>query len=166
MFTFPQGAHVFELGCAEADWLTPMKEARPDLHLTGLDQRSVSRKGADVVILGDVMTAEIPPYSFDCIVSVSTVEHIGLGGYGDPLHEDGDAIAMERMASWIKPTGWIYFDVPYRPDGPYEVMKGKWRTYDEAQLQARLLTHWRERSRKIFTCGGDGPYIAIVAEPR
>jgi hypothetical protein len=42
---FPQHARVLEIGCAEADWQTPMLALRPDLQITGVDWRAVARPG-------------------------------------------------------------------------------------------------------------------------
>jgi hypothetical protein len=47
----PKGARVLEIGCAEADWLSSMREARPDLYLVGIDQRVTGdRKAADELV--------------------------------------------------------------------------------------------------------------------
>lgn len=164
--TLPHGAHVLEIGCAEGDWQTAMLAARPDLVITGIDWRSIARPGAEI-IQGDVMAYDFPAQAFDAIVSVSTVEHIGLGGYdNDPIDADGDTRCLDRCKRWLKPGGWIYLDVPYRPDGPY-VVSNNYRAYDEPALQARLLAGWRERYRQVCGQGAcDGPYIALVLEPQ
>lgn len=165
---FPNGACVLEIGCAEADWLTPMKALRPDLHLTGVDQRDhTKRPGADRLIKGDVLTANIfEPGQFDAIVSVSTIEHVGLGEYGDALNPDGDTVAMAHMKAWLKPGGVVYLDVPYRPDGPPRLTEPNFRAYDEPSLQSRILAGWTEVDREVFNPGHpDGPYIALVLKP-
>lgn len=166
MFEFPQGAHVLEVGCAEADWSAPMKELRPDLHITSVDVRKCKRPGADQLIVGNVLEADLfPPESFDAIVSVSTIEHIGLGFYGDPLDLEGDTIAMRHLRAWMRPEGWLYFDVPYRKAG-YALKSNKFRMYDDAALQTRLLTGWHERSRiTIQSDHPDAPYVALTVTP-
>lgn len=133
----PHGGRVLEIGCAEADWLTPMKAARPDLHLTGIDVRKAKRAGADEIVLGDALTHEFPEASFDAIVFVSALEHVGLGHYGDPVSPDGDTEVMRRCRRWIKPTGWVYADVPYLPD-EYTVCGTSHRIYDDAAIAERL----------------------------
>lgn len=160
---FPPGATVLEIGCAEADWQTPMLAERPDLQITGIDWRDCARPG--VTIRGDVLMQEFPPASFDAIVSVSAIEHIGLGVYdGDPVHEFGDSVTMARCAQWLKPDGWLYFDVPYRPNGSYEV-HGNFRAYDEAALQSRLIQpHFKVVKGMTVTTGHpDGPYAMVLA---
>lgn len=163
--TFPPHARVLEIGCAEDDWQSAMLAARPDLHIIGIDWRAIDRPGAEI-IRGDVLTYDFPSQAFDAIVAVSTVEHIGLGSYEkDPKDEHGDTHCLERCKQWLKPGGFVYLDVPYRPDGPYSV-NSNFRAYDEPALQARLLAGWRERYRQVCGVGiSDGPYIALVLEP-
>lgn len=162
---FPQGATVLEIGCAEANWITPMLKERPDLVIQGVDWRACERPGAHSVIRGDVLQMECED-RFDAIVSISAIEHIGLGSYNnDPLDESGDTIAILRAFQWLKPGGWMYLDVPYRPDGPYSV-NSNFRAYDEAAIQSRLIVGgFVERWRKVMWIRrGDGPYLSLVLE--
>lgn len=134
---FPVGARVLEIGCAEADWISPMLSLRPDLQITGIDWRPADRLGT--VIQGDVLTHVFPPLSFDAVVGISSIEHIGLGHYAnDPLDADGDVHTMQRVLSWLTPGGVVYFDVPYAPGG-FEVVGTSHRAYDLAAVQARLM---------------------------
>ena len=170
--SFPVGAHVLEIGCAEADWMTPMLAERPDLTITGIDWRPGTRPGT--VIRGDVLTHEFPDASFDAMVGVSSIEHIGLGHYDhDPDDPDGDAHCMARVKRWLKPGGLVYLDVPYGP--AYRRHGTEYRVYDDAALQQRLLTGFTEQRRWYArhddihtihpTCPtGDGMiYVALVA---
>lgn len=160
----PQGGRVLEIGCAEADWLTPMKATRPDLHLTGTDQRDhPARPGADLLVRGNVMDQTLfPQWTFDAIIAVSVLEHVGVGRYGDPVDECGDIRAMANLRHWLKPNGVLYFDVPWRPWGP----STPFRQYNETDLQNRLLLGWRiERRREFYPDHPDGPYVAVVVRP-
>ena len=135
--SLPHGAQVLEVGCAEDDFLTPMLKERPDLQLTGIDWRPCDRPGT--VIRGDVLTHDFPEASFDAVVGVSSIEHIGLGHYSqDPLDVDGDRHCLERVVKWLKPGGWVYADVPYDPAG-YFVHGTAYRVYDEAALASRIV---------------------------
>lgn len=162
--SFPPCAAVLEIGCAEADWIGPMLNERPDLNVTAIDWRVAKR--CVPTIQGDVLTYEWPAASFDAIVAVSTLEHIGLGEYEqDPKDEVGDCKAVDRAVTWLKPGGWVYFDVPYRPEGPYTVTD-KYRAYDEAALQTRLLRPGlRVRYRELHRASHpDGPYLSVVCD--
>ena len=133
---FPPSATVLEIGCAEADWITPMLAERPDLRITGIDWRRAERPCG--VIKGDVLTYDLAPESFDVVVGISSIEHVGLGHYdGDPLDEFGDQHCMERVLRWLKSGGWVYFDVPY--GDVYKVSGTAHREYDYLTLRERLL---------------------------
>jgi hypothetical protein len=163
MFTFPPHARVLEIGCAEADWSGPMKALRPDLHITSIDVRLAAATKSDLVIRGDVLTQDFGPDAFDAIVSVSTIEHIGLSAYGDPADVDGDIHTMQRCRSWISPTGWMYFDVPY---GKQYAAHRSYRRYHDAALRSRLLPGWKESARMVLEVDHpDAPYIALTVRP-
>ena len=42
---------------------------------------------------------------FDAVLSFSSVEHDGLGRYGDPLHPEGDLAAVTEIRSFLTPGG-------------------------------------------------------------
>jgi SAM-dependent methyltransferase len=108
------------------------------MDLVGIDQKPVSVKHPRHR-QGDVMREDLfPSESFDQIVSLSAIEHIGLGHYGDPKDPDGDTKAVANCIRWLKPGGWLYLDVPYDPTG-YRVQTTECRVYDDAALKSRLL---------------------------
>eukprot|EP01083_Nonionella_stella_P174164 602982_1 len=49
---------------------------------------------------------------FDWAASFSSIEHSGLGRYGDPLNPWGDVQAMFRVSCMLKPGGLFFFGVP------------------------------------------------------
>lgn len=135
--TFPPGARVLEVGCAEADWMTPMLALRPDLQMTGVDWRACERPGA-VTLRQDILAALFLPASFDVAIGISSVEHLGLGHYDqDPLDPEGDRRCMVRVARWLKPGGWAYADVPFEVGG-FRVVGTSHRVYDAETLHTRL----------------------------
>lgn len=165
LIEFPSGASVLELGCAEGDWIGPMKAIRPDLTITGIDYRSLKRHSANIV-QGDILTTkQFESESFDAVVAISSLEHIGLGSYGDPKDPDGDIATVRRVAEWLKPHGVFYFDVPYRPTGEYTVTKN-FRAYNPAALESRLLQASprlkREHAAQMEASHSDAPFIAVT----
>lgn len=50
--------------------------------------------------------------SVNCISCMHTVEHIGLGRYGDPIDYNGDIKAMKELSRVLTPTGNLLFVVP------------------------------------------------------
>lgn len=135
-------AKVLEVGCCEANWLTPAAAAWPDASFTGIDIRKSkdanSADGRVSRLRASVLNPDLfPADHFDAVVSLSAIEHIGLGHYGDPLDPDGDSKAVANIWRWLKPGGWFYFDVPYDPTG-YRVQGTKCRVYDDAEAMHRL----------------------------
>jgi SAM-dependent methyltransferase len=149
----PATARVLEIGCAEADWLTPASKTWPAMTFAGIDWRGCTRPGT--VTQGDVRTStNYPLGTFDWIVSISAIEHVGLGHYDqDPRDEHGDSLAIRNAYHWLKPGGWLYFDVPWNAGDSYEVCGSSHRIYDDIAIQGRLLQlpwreHWRGWARR------------------
>ncbi len=61
-----------------------------------------------------------------------TVEHIGLGRYGDPLDPDGDLKAVSELKRVTAPSGDILFVVPV---GKSRLMFNAHRIYSYAQIR-------------------------------
>lgn len=131
-------ARVLEIGCCEFDWLSRATVLWPEMSFTGVDWRAYKRPGRAQVIKGDIMTQTFAPESFDWIVSISALEHIGLGHYShDPVQADGDVVTLAKCWDWLAPGGYLAFDVPYNP-ATYEVVGTSHRIYDDAAIASRL----------------------------
>jgi SAM-dependent methyltransferase len=63
----------------------------------------------ETVVTCDAKKLIFPPDTFDVAVSLCTVEHIGLGRYGDEFDPDGDKVAMREMIRVLKPGGHLIF---------------------------------------------------------
>ena len=104
--------------------------------------------------------ADIPHRGvFDVALSVSSFDHDGLGRYGDPLAPDGDLVAMDAMAEYLKPAGsggvgsssgsgshgggLALVSVPVGPD---HVLWNAMRRYGRVRLPL-LLAGWRTLER-------------------
>jgi SAM-dependent methyltransferase len=140
--TFPPGATILELGCAETNWLERMAQADPTFALTGVD---VFPQPRERVIAGDACNPNLfAPDTFDRIVLLGALEHFGLGFYGDPIYESdargpyGDIQAMVNVAHWLKPGGCVYFDVPCNPRGRIQENR-HFRQYAPSEVATRLL---------------------------
>lgn len=158
-------ARVLEIGCCEYDFLKQAEGVWPEMTFTGIDWRHYKRPGRASVIQGDVMAHAFAPDSFDWIVSISALEHVGLGHYNrDPQAEDGDVRALAKCWEWLAPGGWLYFDVPYNP-ARYEVVGSSHRIYDDAAITARLHQGraWREHWRGAAKRGAES---TLVRDPQ
>lgn len=137
------GDRLLDVGCMEADWVSLAHAAWPDAIVGGIDWRATEWKDGTHVwkmpangLDPDILAHEC----FDGIVSLSAVEHFGLGHYHhDPRDPDGDTRIIANCWRWLKPGGWLYFDVPYDPRG-FRVVGTEYRAYDDAAVWERLWT--------------------------
>lgn len=92
-----------------------------DLALSQLTSRS-----ADLLAL---------PFEANSVTSLScmhTVEHVGLGRYGDPLDPEGDLKAIAELKRVVAPGGDLLFVVPV---GPAKIQFNAHRIYTYQQIK-------------------------------
>lgn len=136
------GSRLLDVGCNEANWVALAHDAWPEAIVGGLDWRAKdwhSPDGGAWKMKGNGLDPDIfEPESFDGIVSLSAVEHFGLGHYAqDPKDREGDMRIIANCWRWLKPGGWLYFDVPYDPRG-FRVVGTEYRAYDDHAVWDRL----------------------------
>lgn len=126
------GMRILEIGCCETDLARRLLTVEPTLEMVGVDVRESAGYVAENVsfLQGDINAQTFAPASFDAVISLGAIEHIGLGHYGDPRNERGDQECMVNVAKWLKPGGWLYYDVPFQPgEGVYVSQDVAWRAY-------------------------------------
>lgn len=134
---------VLDIGCVSSR--LPVQLACLGYEVHGLDVRPYPYSHPNLRFhQSDVMTWE-PAAPFDSVLLVSTIEHFGLGGYGDPAAADADRLAVERIRGWLAPGGQLLVSVPFgQPAVTY-----KHRIYDPAQLAA-LFADFRWVEARYF----------------
>ncbi len=96
---------ILDFGCVED--LLPMHLASLGYNVTGLDFRPYPFTHPNFeFIQADILSWQPQKEQYDCVISVSTIEHIGLGGYGDPVCEDGDKIAVQKLFTSLRLGGY------------------------------------------------------------
>lgn len=73
----------------------------PRLNLSGLSVKE-----------GDLMALPFEDDSVESLSCLHTLEHIGLGRYGDPIDPDGDLKAMRELCRALAPGGSLLLAVP------------------------------------------------------
>merc|ERR1712187_872090 len=89
---------------------------------------------------------------FDGVVTHSSLEHSGLGRYGDALNPWGDILAVARAWCVTKPGGFMWLGVPIGRDlvlYNWHRMYGKYRW-------SLLMTNW-----KMKVSGGTRPEMSM-----
>ena len=76
--------------------------------VTTIDYREVDCQIPELTVLTpDEFVAN--PKEFDVAVSISSLEHDGLGRYGDPIDPEGDLKAIQNIKRLLKPGGLFFF---------------------------------------------------------
>jgi hypothetical protein len=71
--------------------------------------------------------------SFDIMISYSSIEHSGLGRYGDRIDPEGDLRAMAICERWLTADAKIYVALPVGPD---LILFNRHRVYGKRRLVA------------------------------
>ena len=66
-----------------------------------------------------IFDLEMPPESLDLVINCSTIEHVGLGRYGDQPGADGDLEAMQHMRSLLSADGIMLLTIPVGQDAVF-----------------------------------------------
>jgi Caenorhabditis protein of unknown function, DUF268 len=70
-------------------------------------------------VQGDALALNIPNDSLDLIINCSTIEHLGLGRYGDHADPNADLSGMRQLQSWLSPAEVVLLTVPVGEDRVY-----------------------------------------------
>ncbi|XP_063401770.1 uncharacterized protein LOC134685994 [Mytilus trossulus] len=84
--------------------------------------------------------------TFDAIVTYSSIEHSGLGRYGDALNPWGDIIAIARAWCVTKTGGSLTIGVPYNHNHE-ELVFNAHRVYGKIRYPY-LTTNWKQLSNR------------------
>ena len=86
----------------------------------------------DILIINNLISS-----SFDSVFCISTIEHIGLGVYGEGnVRPNGDVDAMKKIHSLLRLNGKCYVSFPV---GVWEIDLRGWRVYDRARIFERIM---------------------------
>lgn len=80
-----------------------------------------------------ICNTELPDNFFDVVIAISTIEHIGLGHYGDST-QDTDHKAVNEIRRILKPDGKFILTLPYGKKTKTKVF----RVYDKEALEKLL----------------------------
>ena len=95
---------------------------------------------------------------YDAIVSYSSIEHSGLGRYGDALNANGDIETMEQIYKSLTDGGLCFVGFPVGKDC---LVWNAHRIYGEIRLKMMYLDKFKE----LEWIGHDKSYIYTCEEP-
>lgn len=159
----PPGSTVLDVGCCES--LLPLKLARKGYNVYGIDTRQYLEKHPNLAFFqGDIICTPFPDKFFDCALAISTIEHIGLGLYRDPIHEDADTKAVQEISRILKPSGKLILTTPYA--AKYKLARyagGIERYYDSSTLKT-LFCGFEVQDQEFFIGKSRFNWISVPEE--
>lgn len=155
---FVPGQKVLDVGCA---WSSlPLELAGLGFKTWGLDIADCAFSHPNLIsVRGTICSTGFEDDFFDVITAVSTVEHIGLGWYGDDVNEDSDLKAMREIRRILKPSGKLILTLPYGVKTTTKVF----RVYDGTAL-AELIRGFEVINSAYFANSNDR-YWYLTDEP-
>jgi SAM-dependent methyltransferase len=128
---------ILDIGCVHSR--LPIALASRGCRMVGLDFLPYPHRHPNLqAVRRDATGAPFRGASFDAVVAVSVIEHIGIGHYGDPSAEGADRETVREIARILKPGGRCVITLPFgRP-----LTDDSKRVYDSPHLQ-RLLAPLR-----------------------
>lgn len=159
----PKG-RIIDLGVVSGICYLPTVLTQMGFEYHGIDMRPFSLEWPGYIHhVCNVLKENLPfsDNSIDYAISVSTIEHVGIGAYGDAERdEQGDRLAIKEMARVLKPAGSLLVTVPFaaeysvRPhQRTYNYERLKW-LFDQPQLTLEEIEFWKLAPRQngnIFT---------------
>ncbi|WP_392479375.1 DUF268 domain-containing protein [Nostoc sp. C110] len=128
---------VLDVGAAES--LLSYELASFNYSVTAIDIRPIALFHPNLkFVKTDICNPVLAPASFDCVIALSTLEHIGLGWYGDKTGENYDVKAVQQISLLLKPEGSFILTVPYGKKALTPVH----RIYNQESLQ-KLIQDFR-----------------------
>ncbi len=143
----PPGSRILDFGAVEST--TALSLASLGHQVTAIDLRPYPLAHPNLTSVAEpIEDWEGPAEPFDAVLCISTLEHVGLGAYGEDAAGDGgenlDREILERIGGWLAPEGFLVFTAPY---GTWEVTEGQ-RVYDDEHLDA-LFDGWQVSDRRV-----------------
>lgn len=103
---------VLDIGCYYSNF--PIQLASMGYSVVGVDLQDYELTHPNFRFLkGDINRLKIKGNFFDIVTSISTIEHIGLGVYGDEKDEGADAKAINKIHKLLKKGGTLMISVPF-----------------------------------------------------
>lgn len=125
------GSRILDVGCSES--LLSLELASNGFLVTGVDIRPNPLGHPNFeFIQADICNSKLKSESYDAVIALSTIEHIGLGWYGDPVADSLDYSVLKEIYRLLKPAGRLLLTVPFgqRAVTPLH------RIYDRVSLSA------------------------------
>ncbi len=168
----PPPARILDIGSAESTF--PLSAAALGYEVTAVDLRSLPYSHPHLTsVATPFQDWDAGAARFDAAFLISTIEHFGLGAYGEPVEEGrSDRAAITRIGELLDDGGFLVLTTPYG----YSSIDALERRYDEQGIAA-LLDGWEildrrtavRRDERTWTADEPGKddegVVMIIASP-
>ena len=95
-------------------FITSLLSSRIAVHLIDVRPSPLQLDGLDFIQsdLLDLSSNDYLPLKYDSISALHSIEHVGLGRYGDRLSLDGDLLGIKCLINKLNYGGYFYLSVP------------------------------------------------------
>lgn len=104
---------ILDVGCWGS--ILPEELAQRGHSVVGLDVQEYGDAKGFTFVKCDLIKDPLPfeGASFDYITCLSTIEHVGIGYYGDGEEKGGDRLALEKIHTLLKDDGSLLITIPF-----------------------------------------------------
>lgn len=156
----PAGSHILDFGATESMVSLSLATLGHDVIAADLRPYPLVHPRLRSLV-GPIEQWDGPDRPLDAVVSLSALEHVGLGAYDEaPTDGDLDRAIAERFKRWLRPGGELVLTAPY---GIWELGETQ-RVYDAPHLDA-LLQGWRIVDRAICVQTAHDRWERVDGEP-
>jgi len=138
------GARILDVGAAENTLALSL--ASLGFEVVALDPRGYPLTHPNLRVEPRAIEAWQTDETFDAVLCVSTIEHLGAGEYGEPPADGADEWALARMHDLTKPGGTLVLTAPLGEGGyeraRLEELLGSWDVTDFTVVEQTADTTW------------------------
>lgn len=140
---------VLDIGSTES--LLIYELVKRGYFVEGLDQRAYQEKINLPFWVWDITRPfhETWTNTWDYILAISTIEHIGLGAYGDNKDKKGDRLAIENIHKLLKPNGYFLITIPNKHLGTDTGRGYSYQDFEKLIKDLFRIVYFEERSNQI-----------------
>lgn len=145
----PQVGTVLDVGSWSATYLDIIPTADRFLHCLDPQDCRDSIPPQAIFHQESIIGNQLPRHSYDCVLLLSTIEHIGLPTYGLHPFMYGDRLTLAEVAELLAPGGYAVVTVPVGASS----ITSWYRQYSPADLKALFwgwdteITYWGRQGR-------------------
>lgn len=138
---------ILDIGCYYSNF--PISLASMGYSVTGVDLMDYELSHPNFkFIKGDMVSVSLPSNTYNLVTSISTLEHIGLGVYGDKNDLSADKKVMLVVHKILKENGRMFLTVPFGK----KYLNPSFRSYDLAGIKALFEPEFRIQKMEYFYC--------------